>query len=167
MHDTEQTEPRAAERKPGATETVVSLRWRDLDPYGHVNNAVYLTYLEEARDAAITRLLRGVPGGSCFRFVLARVEIDYRRELRLDDGPIVITCRVATVGGSSLRTRETIRTAAGELAAEAAAVVVKLDGATRRTLRWTEEERWAFAASGAQPRERAEEATGRRGPGDR
>ena len=38
-----------------ATETVVALRWRDMDAYGHVNHVVYLTYLEEARDAAIAR----------------------------------------------------------------------------------------------------------------
>ena len=29
----------------------IAIRWRDVDNYGHVNNAVYLTYLEEARDA--------------------------------------------------------------------------------------------------------------------
>jgi acyl-CoA thioesterase FadM len=40
-----------------ATETVVALRWRDMDALGHVNHVVYLTYLEEARDAAIARIL--------------------------------------------------------------------------------------------------------------
>ncbi|MEA2268861.1 MAG: acyl-CoA thioester hydrolase, partial [Solirubrobacteraceae bacterium] len=28
----------------------IEIRWRDVDNYGHVNNAVYLTYLEEVRD---------------------------------------------------------------------------------------------------------------------
>ena len=28
----------------------IKIRWRDMDAYGHVNNAVYLTYLEECRD---------------------------------------------------------------------------------------------------------------------
>ena len=32
------------------TEVTIPIRWRDVDNYGHVNNAVYLTYLEEARD---------------------------------------------------------------------------------------------------------------------
>ena len=136
--------------EPVAVETVIPLRWRDLDPYGHVNNAVYLTYLEQARDAAISRLLREATVE--VRFVLARVAIDYRRELRLEHGPVIVAVRITTVGGSSLATREIIRTARGDLAAEAEAVVVKFDNETRRSQRWTEEERQALFAAGARPR---------------
>ena len=35
----------------------IEIRWRDMDGFGHVNNAVYLTYLEEARDQFLTELL--------------------------------------------------------------------------------------------------------------
>jgi acyl-CoA thioester hydrolase len=132
----------------GAVETVVPLRWRDMDAYGHVNHAVYLTYLEQGRDAALSRLLRDTLGET--GYVVARVEIDYRRELRLADGPVVVSCRVTTVGGSSARTRETIVTAGGELAAEAEAVIVKFDRKARRPRPWSDEERTAFAADGAQ-----------------
>jgi acyl-CoA thioester hydrolase len=86
-----------------ATETVVALRWRDMDAYGHVNHVVYLTYLEEGRDAAIARILRETPGES--GYVVARVAIDYRRELRLADGPAVVSCTVTTIGTSSVQTR--------------------------------------------------------------
>ncbi len=134
-----------------AIETVIPLRWRDLDPYGHVNNAVYLTYLEQARDEAIARLLREALGE--VGYVLARVAIDYRRELRQADGPVVVSCRFTTLGGASVATRETIRTAAGILAAEAEAVVVKFDRETRRSQRWTDDERRTFVAAGARPRE--------------
>ena len=89
-----------------ATETVVALRWRDMDAFGHVNHVVYLTYLEEARDAAIARILRETPGEG--GYVVARVAIDYRRELRLADGPVLVSCTVTTIGGSSAQTRETI-----------------------------------------------------------
>jgi acyl-CoA thioester hydrolase len=133
------------------TETVVALRWRDMDAYGHVNHVVYLTYLEEARDAAIARILRDTPGAG--GYVVVRVAIDYRRELRLADGPVVVSCAVTTIGGASAQTRETIQTATGELAAEAAAVVVKFDRETRRSRQWTDAERRAFLASGARPRE--------------
>lgn len=137
--------------EPIRTETIVALRWRDMDAYGHVNHVVYLTYLEEARDAAIARILRETsPEGG---YVVARVAIDYRRELRLADGPVVVSCAVTTIGGASAQTRETIRTAAGELAAEAEAVVVKFDRETRRSRQWTDNERLAFAAAGACPRE--------------
>ena len=136
-----------SEMELAATETVVALRWRDMDAYGHVNHVVYLTYLEEARDAAIARILRETPGEG--GYVVARVAIDYRRELRLSDGPVVVSCAVTTIGGASAQTRETIHTATGELAAEAEAVVVKFDRETRRSRQWTDAERQAFAAAGA------------------
>jgi len=134
-----------------AMETIVALRWRDMDAYGHVNHVVYLTYLEEGRDAAIARILRETPGES--GYVVARVAIDYRRELRPADGPVVVSCTVTTIGASSAQTRETIHTATGELAAEAVAVVVKFDRETRRSRQWTDAERRAFVAAGARPRE--------------
>jgi acyl-CoA thioester hydrolase len=133
------------------TETVVALRWRDMDAYGHVNHVVYLTYLEQGRDAAIAHILRDRPGEG--GYVVARVAIDYRWELRLADGPVVVSCAVTTVGGASAQTRETIRTASGELAAEAEAVLVKFDRETRRSRQWTDDERRAFADAGARPRE--------------
>ena len=135
----------------GAIDTVVPLRWRDMDAYGHVNHAVYLTYLEQGRDAALSRLLRDTLGET--GYVVARVEIDYRRELRLADGPVVVSCRVTTVGGSSAGTRETIVNVDGELAAEAEAVIVKVDREARRPRPWLEAERAAFAAAGARARE--------------
>jgi acyl-CoA thioester hydrolase len=134
-----------------ATETVVALRWRDMDAFGHVNHVVYLTYLEEARDAAIARILRETPGDG--GYVVARVAIDYRRELRLADGPVLVSCTVTMIGGSSAQTRETICTATGELVAEAEAVVVKFDRETRRSRQWTDAERHAFLATGARRRE--------------
>mgnify|MGYP000002787125 CR=1 FL=1 len=131
-------------------ETVVPLRWRDMDAYGHVNHAVYLTYLEQGRDAALMRVLRDALGEA--GYVVARVEIDYRRELRLEDGPVVVSCRFATIGGSSARTRESIVTRDGVLAAEAQAVIVSFDRDTRRGQPWTAGQRAAFAAAGAQER---------------
>ena len=53
-----------------------TVRFRDCDAMGHVNNAVYSTYLEEARI--------GVLGG-LNDFILARVEIDFRAELRVGE----------------------------------------------------------------------------------
>jgi acyl-CoA thioester hydrolase len=38
----------------------IEIRWRDVDAYGHVNNAVYLNYLEEARDAWVQAVLGAV-----------------------------------------------------------------------------------------------------------
>ena len=61
----------------------VEIRWGDVDAYLHVNNAVYLTYLEECRDEWVDAVLDG--NGDAWDFVLARVAIDFRRELKLED----------------------------------------------------------------------------------
>ena len=103
----------------------IEIRWNDLDVYGHVNNAIYLTYLEEVRDEWLGGRL-GDPD-EIWNWVLARVEIDYRRELSLVDDVVVASCRLDRVGNSSLTTHEEVRTADGELAAEAKAVLVARD----------------------------------------
>jgi acyl-CoA thioester hydrolase len=111
-------------------EKQVEIRWSDVDAYSHVNNAVYLTYLEECRDEWLDRALG--PGENTWDFVIARVAIDFRRELRLADDAVVVTCVLERIGSSSVTTREAIRTRAGELAAEAEAVLVARDPATGR-----------------------------------
>ena len=66
----------------------LDVRFRDCDPMGHVNNAVYLTYLEQARFAHwrevwgvnFERLPENTPG-----VILARAEIDYRRPAKYGD----------------------------------------------------------------------------------
>lgn len=121
----------------------IEVRWRDLDAFGHVNNAVYLTYLEEARDEWLAGALP--QGVSLWDFVLARVAIDYRRELRESDEHIVASCRLLRVGRSSLVTREEIRTLDGELSAEAEAVMVARDQQTGRSRPLTEAELEAFS----------------------
>lgn len=116
------------------------VEFRDLDGLGHVNNAVYLNYLEEARDAWVEKVL-GPAADDVWHFVLARVAIDFRRELKQEDGEIVVRCGLDSIGRSSLRTREEIRTRSGELSAEAAAVIVPRDPATGSSRPLTEEER--------------------------
>jgi acyl-CoA thioester hydrolase len=125
-------------------EVRLQIRWRDMDAYGHVNNAVYLTYLEEARDAWVQRVLGPVAGDDVWHFVLARVAIDYRRELRQSDREILVRCGLESIGRSSLRTREEIRTLDGTLSAEAASVIVPRDPATGRSRPLTEAERAAL-----------------------
>ena len=61
--------------------------------------------------------------------MLARVAINYRRELTQDDDVVVVRCAVERIGTSSVTLREEIRTLAGELAAEAEAVLVARDPA--------------------------------------
>jgi acyl-CoA thioester hydrolase len=117
-------------------EQTIRIRWRDIDAYGHVNNAVYLNYLEECRDRWVRQAL-----GDAFNFVIVRVAIDYRRELSLDDEEITVGCRGTGYGSSSIRTSEHIVAREGILAAEAESVVVKHDVDARRSVAFTEAER--------------------------
>ena len=62
--------------------TPIQVRWRDIDAKNHVNNATIVTYLETAR----TELWRKRFGGGIdIPFVVARVEVDFRRQLTIDD----------------------------------------------------------------------------------
>ena len=78
----------------------VEIRWSDVDAYMHVNNAVYATYLEECRDEWVDRALGEL--GDAWDFVLARVAIDFRRELRLEDEEVVVSCTLHRIGNSSV-----------------------------------------------------------------
>jgi acyl-CoA thioester hydrolase len=117
-------------------EVKIPIRWRDVDAYGHVNNAVFLNYLEEARD----RLVESLFGERSWDFVIARVAIDYRGELNQDDGEAVVRCRVTGFGTSSVRTAEQVLKADGSLSAEAESVLVPRDPDSGRSRPLTEEE---------------------------
>ena len=123
----------------------VEIRWRDVDAYLHVNNAVYATYLEECRDEWLERALG--QAGDPWDFVLARVAIDFRRELTQADDVAVVTCRLVRIGRSSLATSERIRTTAGETAAEAEAVLVARDRERGGSRPLAPEERAALEAA--------------------
>jgi acyl-CoA thioester hydrolase len=92
------------------------VRFSDRDALGHVNNAVYSTYLEEARIGVL---------GDLGAFILARVEIDFRSELR-DAREVLVRSRLDRVGTKSFDLRHEV-VADGHLVAEAKSVLVAYD----------------------------------------
>jgi len=99
-------------------ECPIQVRWRDVDALGHVNNATIVTYLETAR----TELWRDrFGGGSAIPFVVARVEVAYRRQIRLDDA-VRVGLRIAGLRGAQYSFEYRVE-ANGELAAEAATLM--------------------------------------------
>jgi acyl-CoA thioester hydrolase len=112
-------------------EVKIRIRWRDMDSYGHVNNAVYLNYLEECRDAWAQKVLGTV--SDPWDFVLAHVGIDFRSQLTQEDGEITVRCRLDGYGTSSVRTREEIFKSDGTLSAQAESVMVPRDPKTSRS----------------------------------
>ena len=118
------------------TQVTIPIRWRDVDNYGHVNNAVYLTYLEEARDGWVRETL-----GPEVDFVIVRIAIDYRRELSQDDDEVTVSCRGVGYGTSSIRTAEEIVAKAGWIAAASESVIVAHDAGARSSRPLTDAER--------------------------
>jgi len=122
-------------------ERVVDVRWRDTDALGHVNHAVFLTYLEEGRDAFFVQTFGGEPD-----YVVARIEIDLRAEVRHPQRRVTVRLAVEHLGTTSLTTRETILTPAQEIAAEARVVTVRWDRRARKPVPFSETERARLTA---------------------
>jgi acyl-CoA thioester hydrolase len=116
-----------------------TVRFRDVDALGHVNNAVFLTYLEEARIAFLVPL-----GAEVSNMILARVEIDFRAPLRMGD-EIEIGVRPANVGTKSFELEYEVRSG-DEVAAEAKTVLVSFDYESGRSIELPESWREALAA---------------------
>jgi len=116
----------AGQHQPALVTAVVHVRWVDEDGNGHVNNAVYLNYLEEARDRVADNLF----GRSAADFVIAHVSIDYLAEVTHLDQRVEVDCWVTGHGKSSVRTAEVIRKPDGTLAARAQTVLVPRAAAT-------------------------------------
>jgi acyl-CoA thioester hydrolase len=116
-----------------------TVRFRDVDAMGHVNNAVFLTYLEEARISFLLPL-----GAEVSSMILARVEIDFRAPLRTGD-EIEIGVRPARVGEKSFELEYVVRIG-DTVAAEAKTVIVSFDYETGRSVEVPQAWREALAA---------------------
>ncbi|MGE3343113.1 MAG: acyl-CoA thioesterase [Vicinamibacterales bacterium] len=98
----------------------LTVRFRDCDPYGHVNNAVYLTYLENARFALWkAQGIRGV--------ILARAEVDYRAQPSYGD-QLEVRAKLDGFGRTSFRyVYEIVDVSTGNVVLEAQTVQVRYD----------------------------------------
>jgi len=113
--------------------TTLEVRWRDLDPLGHVNNAVYLTYLEQAR-VHYLRELGLVPSGPAgIGFILAEVSCQFKSPLGLGEH-VTIYARVSELHNSSFVFEYRMEGEDGQLAATARSVQVCYDYQVQRPI---------------------------------
>lgn len=77
----------------------VSVRWRDIDAFRHVNNAAIVSYLEIARSEMWRERFKGTDPMD-IPFVIARLEVDYQRPIRLYD-EVMVGLRAADITRSS------------------------------------------------------------------
>jgi acyl-CoA thioester hydrolase len=114
--------------------TEVAVRFSDTDALGHVNNAVYLSYLESARVEYLRRLLGAVKIQD-LGVIIARIEIDYKSPA-FHHETMRVGCRVEELGGSSIRMGYRVEDkATGRLVALAKSVMVAYDYAIERPVR--------------------------------
>jgi len=104
----------------------VEARSYELDPYGHLNNAVYVQWLEHGRLAFLRdrgESYMSVPERHGVRVVVVRTDLSYRREIRLGDRLTVETA-LEGVGNRSFTFRQAILFPDGTPAAEGTVVMV-------------------------------------------
>lgn len=82
-------------------EIAIALRWGDQDAFGHVNNAMYLRYLEEARVRWLADIVKDWDRGDGSKPIMAAVQANYRRPLTWP-GEIVVQLFCEKLGNSSI-----------------------------------------------------------------
>lgn len=124
----------------------MQLRWRDMDRLGHLNQAVYHVLMEDARDGLLAAL--PLPDEESISYVLARVELDYRHEVRKEDGEVEVVVRVGRVGSKSLTLENDILLPDGTLAATGSTILVRWDRGTRGAKEISPDERAVLVGAG-------------------
>ena len=106
------------------------LRYGDTDRQGHVNNAVFSTFLETGRVEMLFDAAGFLTDPGC-AFVIARLVLDFRNEI-VWPGDVVIGTRIESIGRSSLRIAQGIFQG-DRCAATAETVIVQVDEQTRKS----------------------------------
>jgi acyl-CoA thioester hydrolase len=141
--------------------TRLDVRFRDVDAFGHVNNAVFLSFVEQARIRYLIEVL-GRPitltDVAELPLILARLEIDYRTPIFYGE-PAEVATRVDWIGGSSFGMSHQV--VAGEdrhCAPALVTVLVSYDYATGRPIAVPAE--WRRALESAEGRALQRESKG-------
>jgi acyl-CoA thioester hydrolase len=107
--------------------TPIHVRFRDLDAFGHVNNATTLTYVESARVHYLIEL--GIrPEQANWQntaFIMAHISCDYKKPIFYGQN-VEVGSRITKIGRSSLRMEQRVE-ADGKLAADVVAILVHYD----------------------------------------
>ncbi len=117
----------------------LTVRFRDCDPLGHVNHAVFLTYCEQARFALwraqlnfVVRIGEAPPDPTVPGFILARAEVDYRVQVRYGD-ELSVQVSLGGIGRTSfVYLYDLVHVPADRVVANAKTVLVLFDYRTQR-----------------------------------
>ncbi len=133
------------------------IRFGDIDSYNHVNNVVFLQYLEDAR---VQLTYAELPGGGTFQdlvgtelfTLVGRNEIEYLAPISFRPTPVFVNIWVTNVGGSSFDFGYTVtETDTSVVYAQAATSMVLVSRTTGRPVRLTPAQRGALEAWRGEP----------------
>ena len=125
----------------------VSVAFRDIDALGHVNNAVYLSYFEQARIGYSFQLMNGATLRD-LTFILAEANVTYLRPVYFGD-QLEVGVRVSEIGTKSFAMQYGVRNGQDEIVARGRTVQVWFDYDTRRSVPVPDEFRQKVAQDNA------------------
>jgi acyl-CoA thioester hydrolase len=114
--------------------TPMQIRYGDMDTLGHVNNAKYLTYIEQARIQYVDTMQLWDGGPHERGLIVAKITCEYKLPLKMADGTAHIYTRVARIGTKSFDVQSTILREDGAEAAAALVVIVAYNYVTNQSI---------------------------------
>ena len=125
----------------------MQVRWSDVDLFGHVNNAAYLRYLDDARFTLFSGMGVDETGAlTASLLVVVKHEIDYLASLTFRPAPIAVEVWVPRIGRSSVDIAYEVVDEPGTVYLRARSRMVQLDSVSHAARAFTTSERAAFEA---------------------
>jgi len=122
----------------GRGSVTMQVRWSDVDLFGHVNNAAFLGYLDDARFTIFSGAL------TASMLVVVKHEIDYLAPLTFRPAPIAVEVWVPRIGRSSVDIAYEVVDEPGTVYLRARSRMVQLDSASHSARAFTPKERAVF-----------------------
>jgi acyl-CoA thioester hydrolase len=140
--------------------TPIQVRFRDTDAFGHVNNAVFFTYLELARVRYLVDVLELTGPFERMPLILARVELDFRSPIMFGE-EVEVETQVDRIGRSSIAMSHRLTAGSDRrLVGESQSVLVTYDYQAARPIPVPDEWRQRIAAHEGRPLEAEAVAAG-------
>lgn len=124
--------------------TRVEVRFRDIDAFGHVNNAVVSTYVEQARVRYLIDVLDVDPVGR-MPLILANIRIDYLSPIFFNEA-VEVGSQVDWVGNTSIAMSHLVKVADGRDLVRSSSVLVAYDYQQAHPMPVPDDWRRAFSA---------------------
>jgi len=126
--------------------TTLQVRFRDTDAFGHVNNAVFFSYVEFARIQYLLDVIQPERPFDELPLILARVELDFRSPIAFGE-EVVVETRLERVGRTSFAMAHRMTAGPdGRLVGDVQSVLVTYDYATSRPIPVPDDWRQRFGA---------------------